>query len=96
MDDRSDGIVLQVSQGTSDESLEFGATSAGDTGRQKTATEAFPPSPDTSAMAVPPSQPSNDFGTTSDSVETSVADKAATSRYPQHERKQTQQYEAGF
>ena len=50
VDDRSDGIVPQVSQGISDESLEFDATSAGDTGRQKPATEALPPSPDTSAM----------------------------------------------
>ena len=101
VDDRSDGTVPQVFQGTSDETLEFGATSAGDTGRQKTATEALPPSPDTSAMTVPPSQPSNnsqsnDSGTTSASVEMSVADEAATSRYSQRERKQTQWYEAGF
>ena len=83
VDDWSDGTVTQVSQGTSDESLEFGATSAGDTGRQKTATKALPPSPDTSAMAVL-SQPSNnsrsnDSSTTSASVEMSVADEAATS-----------------
>ena len=98
VDDRSDGIVPQVSQGTSDESLEFDATSAGDTGRQKTATEVLPPSPDTSAMAVPLSQPStdsrsNNSGTTSASAKMSVADEAATS---QCKRKQTQRYEAGL
>ena len=93
--------MIGVMEWTSDESPEFGATSAGDTGRHKTATEALPPSPDTSAMAVPSSHPlnnsrSNDSGTTSASVETSVADEAATSRYPPRERKQTQRYVAGF
>ena len=60
VDDWSAGIVPQVSQGTSDESLEFGAILVGNTGRQETATEALPPFPDTSAIAISLFQPSND------------------------------------